>query len=100
MASDASASISLRAAELFQEQQRRTYKRTDHLFAGLLFVEWIAGIGPQAPEAQEFEDLRSGDRKGAHEPHALPSRVRTQCHSLIGRRLPGSVATRKNPRPA
>src|SRR4051812_5012371 len=35
----------LRAAELFFEQRTRTDRWTDHLFAALFVVEWIAEIG-------------------------------------------------------
>jgi PAS domain S-box-containing protein len=32
------------AAELLEQQQQRVYRRTDRLFAWLLWVEWLAGI--------------------------------------------------------
>jgi len=36
--------VSERARQLFQERQLAIFERTDHLFAGLLIFEWLAGI--------------------------------------------------------
>jgi hypothetical protein len=33
-----------RAAELFTHYQQNIYRRTDRLFAGLMGLQWIAGI--------------------------------------------------------
>src|SRR3982751_3750306 len=33
-----------RADELFQEHKQRIYRRTDHLLAQVMVVQWIAGI--------------------------------------------------------
>src|SRR5829696_8335683 len=33
-----------RAAELFTQYQQEIYRRTDRLFAGLMALQWIAGI--------------------------------------------------------
>ena len=33
-----------RAATLFSEHQQTIYRNTDHLFAVLMMVQWVAGI--------------------------------------------------------
>jgi hypothetical protein len=33
-----------RSEELFGEHQQKIYKRTDHMFAGLMVFQWVAGI--------------------------------------------------------
>src|SRR5438046_407320 len=38
------APAALRAGVLFRAQRSDTYRRTDHLFALLMLVQWIAGI--------------------------------------------------------
>jgi PAS domain S-box-containing protein len=40
-----SAATLSRAASLFADHQQRIYRNTDHLFAVLMMVQWIAGIG-------------------------------------------------------
>jgi signal transduction histidine kinase len=41
---EVAAATSVRAGVLFAEYQREIYKRTDRLFAGLMGLQWIAGI--------------------------------------------------------
>ncbi len=33
------------AEDFFQSERRRAWKRTDRMFAGLMVVQWLAGIG-------------------------------------------------------
>lgn len=40
-----SESVARRAEFLFDEHRQQIYKRTDRLFAGLMAVQWLAGIG-------------------------------------------------------
>ncbi len=38
------AAVTQRAADLYAADQQRVYRHTDHLFAGLLVFQWLAGI--------------------------------------------------------
>src|ERR1051326_8989696 len=42
--SDTESGVEARATTLFREQQHRTFVRTDHLFACLMVLQWLAGI--------------------------------------------------------
>jgi two-component system, sensor histidine kinase and response regulator len=37
-------SVAARTDTLFREQQRAVFRQTDHLFAGLLLFQWVAGV--------------------------------------------------------
>ena len=41
----ASGNLAQLAEDLFQGERRRAWKRTDRMFAGLMVVQWLAGIG-------------------------------------------------------
>src|ERR1700676_4958946 len=37
--------LARRAEGHFQDQCQRVWRRTDHIFAGLMIIQWLAGIG-------------------------------------------------------
>jgi two-component system sensor histidine kinase/response regulator len=64
---DGAQSVAARTQELFEAHRQSVFRRTDHLFAGLLLFEWVAGVAAAcwiSPRTWE------GTQNGLH-PHVL-----------------------------